>query len=508
LPARATPITPEGYGLFAATTAIDGAIDLGDSLTALDNKAACESVFGSLSANSIRGLVLEMLTVKSDPTGQDAPKPLMPSADLRYSIIFGDETFDLPRLENAAWLKVLATIREDYRAIRQWDLEHDSDHYRQVLGALKRKFRVSDEGIFIPDDLPQESALEPQTTVGDTFDRADNADINASNAGKTLNGSAATWQWASVAGAAQIASNSLRNTSSSNIDVNLRAEQDLSSADQVISGTNFSTAAATNVFGFAARYSAAADTYYRGRTTYTAGAGSAIASVIAGVVTTLSTHPASSAASGEAMLFTVNGSSLVLRVTGVNVISITDTAISGYLRSGIFTRAGGSNRCGFAIWQVDDITPPPASTGSLTVTLGAMTLSATGTHGALPSRTGTLNVTLKAATLAATGTHGALPGRTGTLTVTLKAATLAATGSLTTTGGGAGQWWMAAGVTPIAAYQAVAVANEAASYINLANPGVNDLVVSNAPIFFRTGGWLFNGSSNYLTVPVTLGPSN
>jgi lysophospholipase L1-like esterase len=67
---------------------------------------------------------------------------------------------------------------------------------------------------------------------------------------------------------------------------------------------------------------------------------------------------------------------------------------------------------------------------------------------------------------------------------------------------------MAAGVTPIAAYQAVAVANEAASYINLANPGVNDLVVSNAPIFFRTGGWLFNGSSNYLTVPVTLGPSN
>jgi len=68
----------------------------------------------------------------------------------------------------------------------------------------------------------------------------------------------------------------------------------------------------------------------------------------------------------------------------------------------------------------------PSGTGSLTATLGAATLSATG---ALPI-TGSATVTLGAATVSATGS---LP-ITGALTATLGAATVAGTGSLPITG--------------------------------------------------------------------------
>jgi hypothetical protein len=68
------------------------------------------------------------------------------------------------------------------------------------------------------------------------------------------------------------------------------------------------------------------------------------------------------------------------------------------------------------------------STGTLSVTLGATTLSATGTAGSLTPSDGTLAVTLGATTLAATGAAGTLSTATGTLNVTLGATTLAATG--------------------------------------------------------------------------------
>ncbi len=389
LPARATPVTPHGYGLFAYLNpqVIDGAIDLGDSLTALDNNAQAEAIYGSLSANSVRGLVLEMLPVKSDPTGQDAPKPLMPKHDLRHELIFGDNgMFDLGRFDMmaaAARLKVLAALREDYRAIRQWDVEHGSTHYRRVLGALKRKFRVSDEGIFIPDDLPQESALNPETTVADTFDRADNTDLNALDTGKTLNGSAGTWQWTEVLNNSQIVSNLWRNVTNG-ATVNVRAEQDLASADQQISGTVSCTSVTTNFMGLLARYSAAADTHYRGRSSFTGGSGSSIASVVAGVATGIGSN-AATAANGAELLLIVNGSSLDYQVAGVSVIALTDTGITGNLRAGAFCNAAGANRAGLSTWQADDLVSAQTITANFisstatvyspTVTTGAVTVS-------------------------------------------------------------------------------------------------------------------------------------
>lgn len=62
-------------------------------------------------------------------------------------------------------------------------------------------------------------------------------------------------------------------------------------------------------------------------------------------------------------------------------------------------------------------------------------------------------------------------------------------------------WWLSGGISSgdcFGAWQAIGAASLAASYVNLANPGTNDLTVGSAPSFDAATGWTFNGSSNYL----------
>ena len=69
-------------------------------------------------------------------------------------------------------------------------------------------------------------------------------------------------------------------------------------------------------------------------------------------------------------------------------------------------------------------------------------------------------------------------------------------------GGGVPKWWLAAGVTPVAAYAPKGAASLAASYINLANPGTLDAAPGVAPTWSAASGWSFNGSTQYLTTGI------
>lgn len=89
--------------------------------------------------------------------------------------------------------------------------------------------------------------------------------------------------------------------------------------------------------------------------------------------------------------------------------------------------------------------------------------------------------------------------------------TLAARGnmglSLADASGGAVPWWMAAGVTPVAAYQAKGAVDLANSYINLANPGTFNAAPGVAPAWAAATGWTFTAaSSTYLTTGITAPP--
>lgn len=75
-------------------------------------------------------------------------------------------------------------------------------------------------------------------------------------------------------------------------------------------------------------------------------------------------------------------------------------------------------------------------------------------------------------------------------------------GAALATAGGAAKWYLAGGVTPIAAYQPKGSSSLAASYINLISPGTFDAAPGVAPTWDAVNGWTFNGSTQYLTTGI------
>jgi len=66
-----------------------------------------------------------------------------------------------------------------------------------------------------------------------------------------------------------------------------------------------------------------------------------------------------------------------------------------------------------------------------------------------------------------------------------------------------GEWWNANGASGVAAaYQSIGASSLANSYINKANPGTADANVGIAPTWDTTSGWIFNGSSQYLSTGI------
>lgn len=60
-----------------------------------------------------------------------------------------------------------------------------------------------------------------------------------------------------------------------------------------------------------------------------------------------------------------------------------------------------------------------------------------------------------------------------------------------------GNWWLSGGIDAgkvLGAYQAIDASDQASSYVNLANPGTNDLTVGVAPGWTANDGWQFTGS--------------
>ena len=68
-------------------------------------------------------------------------------------------------------------------------------------------------------------------------------------------------------------------------------------------------------------------------------------------------------------------------------------------------------------------------------------------------------------------------------------------------------WWNDNGAISgtVAAYQPIGAASLAASYSNLFSPGTNDAAPGTAPTFNTAGGWIFNGTTQWLDTGITRG---
>ena len=195
-------------------------------------------------------------------------------------------------------------------------------HPRKVLGALVRKYGVDWQEL-VPTDLRavMGGPETPTTTYADDFNRAS---LGA--------------DWTAVDGVFTIASNEFRGPTiaASGFPGSARYEHDLSSADHYAQ-VDFVWAEATGAIACGAvRFSAAAETFYYG---FIRASGSLrnLAKCVTGTATNLASDASGFGPPHSAVRVTADGSTISFSVNGVTVHSITDTSITGNLRTGIVT---------------------------------------------------------------------------------------------------------------------------------------------------------------------------
>jgi len=352
LAAQGTLLTVDGYGFFAYPDVVDpalmpGQIDLGNNLDkVIRNKDKVENAFGvTLSGKTITDVLWELLTTKSDPKGLTGPKPIIPGVRRNLELHLGGhsiiraEDFDLATAPHR--LQVIEVMQDVYREAKQEASRHiDSrkDTHRRMLSVFADKYR-EDYRTFIPSDFPDEGTKEPRTSFGDSFNRADNTDLNALDTGKTKDGGAGTWQWNEVLGDSEIVSNAFQAVGGGGALVYARCDDDMSGVDHFCEVDIGTLSLTSDQLGPCVRFASAANTsymYMRNTASPATSSTLILRKTITGSRTDIGTSDTVTATAGEKLECRIDGSTLSGEHDDTEFDSITDTAITGGTRGGIY----------------------------------------------------------------------------------------------------------------------------------------------------------------------------
>lgn len=364
--------------------------------------------------DTLAEILLDALTFGADPSGIDGPKPLVPTGRGELELHLG-QSVKTPFTWGSPHTAILADqLKQEFAALwaeGQAGKLRDAQQPLRVLDYWQKKYRAADWADFVPASLrPHVPGPVPHdTTIAESFNKADSSTL-----GPDLS-------WTELEGDWEVFSNEARVVSAAGYST-ARANSDLSSSDHYCQAVMRSVGrcapaticrkdgTATMTF-YMALYEGNSDVWQTRKR-------------VAGTETTIGTNTGSATPSlGDVLKIHCNGSTISRYRNGVSQDSTTDTAISGNVRCGIlgYYDAGAFNsKATFDSFEAADLAT--VITGDLSVTLGAATLSSTGTErisGAL------------AATLAdATGGSAGIEAISGAATGTLAALTLSAAGSV------------------------------------------------------------------------------
>jgi hypothetical protein len=248
--------------------------------------------------------------------------------------------------------RVRDLLRRDFEA--QWESTNGHEHCRRCLDFTCEKYRVDDWREFVPQRLHSHvpGRLPHQTTITDTFNRTNSSTLGTSSQG--------TWSWLDTFGAQfggdwwNVASNECK----ANTGMDVRAETDLSGDDHY--AQVLKVAAANGSFsrhGTAVRFSSSARTYYAGQARSD---NFRIHKVVAGTETAIAGPSGVGSGNGTTIKTEANGSDVAFYSAGVSVLSVTDTAITGNLRTGLYnasTDAGDT----YDSFEAADLAAPPTA---------------------------------------------------------------------------------------------------------------------------------------------------
>lgn len=282
--------------------------------------------------------IYDCLIGGADVDGQSGPMPLVPTTGGEMELWMpGHSRVKAERFkwgEHRQTAKLKQMIRAEFAGhfanAKGGRMKDDRQHLR-VLDAWCQKYGVADWKEFVPTNLQRDvpGRVKAETTITESFNTADSDTLGPNRTWTETDG-----DWDILSNAAVLV------TSSALKDA--RAEHDLSSEDAYaeINVTVLGTGGASLQLGAAIRFNPAARTYY-----YTGPFQADDKQYTGKVVTGTQTHLASpSITLAIPGVFRVHpiGSTLKAYQDGVERVSLTDTAVTGFLRSGIFGYNAGT----------------------------------------------------------------------------------------------------------------------------------------------------------------------
>lgn len=315
-------------------------------------RAIIEELTGSRVTESRFTRVLQELRLASyniDPTGRDARKPLLPRHDRRVDLPLGPYG-DLLQGRGVDWeLMMECAIRvrwADYRRQRRRMDEYlDLEGLQRSTGAFMQKMfgRLGDDLLegALPPEYISDGWLPPHTTILDSFNRADAATLGTASGG---------FSWTSVQQNSQgeshaISSNQCVSQPIVDFHESDRADTDLSSDDhysQVSVVALPQPVSNAIVAGSVARFSgdvaAGTDQYWARLLLYSTGNQRAdIAKYVDGVETEILADQVVTFSLPDTMKAQADGTTISGQFNGSEFGSVSDSDITGILRTGIHT---------------------------------------------------------------------------------------------------------------------------------------------------------------------------
>jgi len=361
-----SPDGAAGVGFFASPAPLPSewtqiaSGDIRDTPPAENRRSVFASALGlpSVDGSLLIDWLWDAIAIKADPDGAARCLPLMPTSRGTLDLRLGGHSlikrarFNLDSPEGATVTQALQRQYRKHREDAKAGRLKDGEHHRRILDFWGDKFRA-DPSRFIPRGLPREPRLKHETTLNDTFNRADQAGLGTSSGG---------WTWTNNvdsggATCLDIVSNRAEAVA---LGTDLaRANSDLSSDDHYseIAIITQTRVAGTAVAGVIARKdSTATATFYLGDLLKGSGAYTArLFRCISGSFTAMGTN-ATSFSTGYALRLTTDGSNIDVTLNAGSEISTTDTNITGNLRCGLrWERGNASNTVNGDSYEAADV---------------------------------------------------------------------------------------------------------------------------------------------------------
>lgn len=316
---------PSEYTLLAAG-------DPAEAQATAKQRAAWRSVLGFTPAGAtVADLVWDHLTRGADPSGDAGPKPLMPQKYGRGSVRelslhrtlkqepfnWGDDTTPLVR----------GMLQREFRQVMGEATAGrlgDRQQHRRVLDFWCEQYGIADWRELVPADLLSSvpGRLPHATTLNDNFTRANADPLGASSEG---------WSWVEATGDWDIISNQAASMSPPDI---AYADSALSSADHY--GQITVAVFGPNPIAPTCRHSSVADTWY-GALQWDGFSFYQLYKSVAGTLTALGSGYGLTSSAGLVLKAEASGSAIKGYESGVQRLSVTDTAISGNLKCGMYS---------------------------------------------------------------------------------------------------------------------------------------------------------------------------